>query len=340
VPLRTIYRHAVEDDDSGIDENPMTALPLPRLPDREMRIATPAEAAELLRVLPDRDRALWATALYGGLRRGELLALQWENVDLAAGKLTVARSWDVKAGFVEPKSRAGRRTVPIVAPLRDFLDQHKIATGRDSGFVFGRTAERPFNHSSVLGRAATAWKHAKLDRAVELAEGDGLDLGELSPAERDRYLARAGFDGLGLHQCRHTFVSLMADAGIPLEQIGDYVGHSSTYMIDRYRHLVEGHGRDARPLRRVPRPRGHGGATRAGAAMTMTPKEYAFWPTPEDAEYGLLLCVDDGGKHWTLRGDPELVKMIRDAGPDVRAGLTMSGTWERREGWPDEWADD
>jgi integrase len=52
-----------------------------------------------------------------------------------------------------------------------------------------------------------------------------------------------------LRSCRHTFVSLMHDlmhdAGLSLERIGDYVGHSSTYMTDRYRHLLEGHEQEA-----------------------------------------------------------------------------------------------
>ena len=43
-----------------------------------------------------------------------------------------------------------------------------------------------------------------------------------------------------MHECRHTFVSLMHAAGRSLEEIGDYVGHSSTYMTDRYRHLLDG----------------------------------------------------------------------------------------------------
>jgi hypothetical protein len=69
------------------------------------------------------------------------------------------------------------------------------------------------------------------------------------------------------------------------------------------------------------------------------PCEYAFWPGDLDAVYGLLLCEDDEGNHWTLRGDPDLVRMIRDSPPSVRAGLTAGGTWDEREGWPDEWAD-
>lgn len=50
---------------------------------------------------------------------------------------------------------------------------------------------------------------------------------------------------IGLHEARHTYVSLMHDAGLSLERIGDYVGHSSKYMTDRYRHLLDGHEAEA-----------------------------------------------------------------------------------------------
>lgn len=50
---------------------------------------------------------------------------------------------------------------------------------------------------------------------------------------------------IGLHELRHSYVSLMHDAGFSLERIGDYVGHSSAYMTDAYRHLLEGHEAEA-----------------------------------------------------------------------------------------------
>lgn len=56
---------------------------------------------------------------------------------------------------------------------------------------------------------------------------------------------RVEFETIGLHECRHAVVSMMSAAGVPLERIGDYVGHSSTYMTDAYRHLLEGHEADA-----------------------------------------------------------------------------------------------
>jgi integrase len=55
----------------------------------------------------------------------------------------------------------------------------------------------------------------------------------------------AGLPPLGIHQCRHTYVTLMFESGSTLERIGDYVGHSSTYMTERYRHLLDGHEAEA-----------------------------------------------------------------------------------------------
>jgi integrase len=46
---------------------------------------------------------------------------------------------------------------------------------------------------------------------------------------------------IGLHELRHSYVTLVYEAGFKLERIGDYVGHTSTYMTDRYRHLFDGH---------------------------------------------------------------------------------------------------
>jgi hypothetical protein len=53
-------------------------------------------------------------------------------------------------------------------------------------------------------------------------------------------------DSAATHSCTaSTFVSLMADAGLLLERIGEYVGHGSSYMVDRYRHLLQGHEAEA-----------------------------------------------------------------------------------------------
>lgn len=108
MPLRVIYRQALTDGDVGI--NPCTGVRLPAVRGQRQRIVTAYEAASLLRALTDdKDRALWALALYAGLRRGELLALRWDDVDLAAGILRVERAWDPRSRvFIDRRvGRAG-----------------------------------------------------------------------------------------------------------------------------------------------------------------------------------------------------------------------------------------
>jgi integrase len=92
----------------------------------------------LIDAVPERDRALWATALYAGLRRGELQALRRRDVDFDAGVIRVERSWDDRAGPVAPKSRAGRRRAPLAKPLRAYLAPHCLPDAAEADkLVFG-----------------------------------------------------------------------------------------------------------------------------------------------------------------------------------------------------------
>ena len=53
------------------------------------------------------DRPIWATALYAGLRRGELMAIDWSHIDLGTGLIHVERSWDMQEELIDLKSHAG-----------------------------------------------------------------------------------------------------------------------------------------------------------------------------------------------------------------------------------------
>jgi integrase len=143
LPLRAIYRRAIARGELAV--NPCSGLELPAVRGRRERYASPDEAEALIAAVPEPDRPIWATAMYAGLRRGELLALRAEDVDLAAGVIRVERGWDYKAGPIELKSNAGRRKVPIAGILRDYLDEHIARSGRTgAALAFGRTPEAPF----------------------------------------------------------------------------------------------------------------------------------------------------------------------------------------------------
>ena len=130
-PLQAMYRRLVRREVVAV--NPTVDIELPRSRRRRERIVSPAEAAAYLHALPGEERALWATAFYAGLRRGELRALRVFDIDLARNELHVLRSWDAVEYEIDPKSDAGQRTIPVVAVLRDYLDEHLLRTGEAAG---------------------------------------------------------------------------------------------------------------------------------------------------------------------------------------------------------------
>lgn len=217
MPVRVVLRRQVARGALGV--NPATGLELPAPRGRRDRIASPEEAGALLAVIPDvADRAVWATALFGGLRAGELQGLEWSAIDLAGGTIAVERAYDPKAHqFIAPKSRAGRRRVPIAAVLRDHLLEHKMS-GSGNGLAFGRADGRPFDGAALRTRALRAWK-------------------------------AAGLAPITLHECRHTFASLMIAAGVNAKALSTYIGHANIAVTyDRYGHLMPGNEDQAAAL--------------------------------------------------------------------------------------------
>jgi integrase len=217
MPLRAIYRRALARGDVAV--NPTTGIELPAVRGRRDRIASREEARALIDALPQSEQALWATAFYGGLRLGELMALSWEHIDLETNVIHVEQSFDPKAReFVAPKSRAGTRKVPIASALREHLIAHRLRSGRATGLAFGRTPTTPFSYTGALWSARKAWKQAKLA-------------------------------AIGLHEARHTFASLMIAAGVNAKAISTYMGHASvTITLDRYGHLMPGNEAEAAGL--------------------------------------------------------------------------------------------
>jgi integrase len=184
-PLRVMFRRAVEDDTLTVD--PTDGLRLPAVRGKRERIASPASAEALIAAAPEQDRALWACAVYAGLRRGELRALRWEHVDFDAAVIRVERGWDDVEGDQDVKTDAGRRILPLAGTLRRELAAHKLRTGRAEGLVFGRSPTLPFTPSTVRRRAVDAWM-------------------------------AAGFEAMTPHEARHTFASYLIATGMNAKQ--------------------------------------------------------------------------------------------------------------------------
>lgn len=226
-PVRAVMRHL--HDVEAIAVNPTVGVRVPTGDSGRMRVVAPEELGAYLDALDPRDRAVWATAAYAGLRRGELMGLQWQDVDLAAGVITVRRAYDPGSGELHNiKSAAGQdRRIPITAALRELLLEHRMRAGaRPRGFVFARRSlggrrvldrdlDRPFASEALTNRARRAWHDA-------------------------------GLLPWTLHDGRHTFASLliaaMAAAGRwDPKTVQHLMGHASIQITyDRYGHLFPG----------------------------------------------------------------------------------------------------
>ena len=225
-PIQAFYRRAIDRDE--LTYNPSERIDLPNGGSkRPKRIASPAEAAALIAALDLEDRPVWATAFYAGLRRGELQALRVRDIDLLSNLIAVERGWDQVEGVIEPKSRAGRRSVPLLAILRDYLREHLRRAGRSGDdLVFGRSLQEAFYASTVDGRAKRAWAAA--------------NKGEREAAERERREPEL-LVPISLHLCRHTFASLMIDSGANPKAVQEFMGHSKIQTtFDVYGHLLPG----------------------------------------------------------------------------------------------------
>ena len=208
--LHGIFRYAVRH--GWAHSNPTDAVEKPRGggTDPDIRYLDEAELEALLRAVP-RDalgvsqRVLYLTAAMTGLRRGELLALRWLDIDWTAGVIRVRRSY-TRGEFGTPKSRRSSRAVPMADRLAGELDRH-------------------YKRSQFQADDDLVFCHPEL--------GTVLDPSKL----RKRFVdaaARAGLRPVRFHDLRHTFGTHMAAAGAPLRAIQEWMGHRSSQTTEIY----------------------------------------------------------------------------------------------------------
>ena len=197
----------------------------PRVARVAMRTLSLEEVNRLLYVAKDTDHYVYfATLIYTGLRRGELLALRWRNLDLSSGKLSVvATAYKLGSGeyrIKEPKTLHSRRTVILPSSLVELLKAYRfdqellriqLGIGLEADdFVFSRADGSPVNPN-----------------AVTLAFG--------------RILKRAGLKGVRIHDLRHTHATLMLTAGVHPKVVSERLGHANIGItLDIYSHVLPG----------------------------------------------------------------------------------------------------
>ena len=213
--LKEMLGHAVQWE--YLRANPAQHVKKVRSVRPEMDFLTPTEVTRFLEKCSPGFRPLFTTAVLTGMRRGELLGLQWGDLDWASSSIRVRRSL-YKGKFVEPKSARGYRTISMTPHLESTLRRHRLASPHsEADLVFCGQTGGPLDPDNLVKR-------------------------EFLPA-----LRRAGLRQIRFHDLRHTFASLMIHQGENVKLIQEALGHASVQVtIDRYGHLLPGGGSECR----------------------------------------------------------------------------------------------
>ncbi len=204
---------------------------LPKQSKKEMRVLTLEEQSRFLDTLEDdRLRAAYILALATGIREGELMALRWQDVDLKEGLIKINRSikrvknFDrnttvkTKLIFQEPKTNAGKRTIPLPFSVIGELEAHKKRqllekmearkVYTDNDLVFCNEIGNPTEPATI------AQKFYKL-------------------------IKKAGIDKANFHALRHTYATRLLEANEHPKVVQEILGHSDISMtLNTYSHVM------------------------------------------------------------------------------------------------------
>jgi len=197
----------------------------PRVKKVTMNTLSLEEVTRFLEAAKETDYYVYfATLLFTGLRRGELLALKWRNLDLVKGTLTVVET-AYKLGngdyiIEEPKTAHSRRTISLPPSLVELFKVYRIdqellriqlsVSLNVDDFVFIRPDGSPMNPSAVT----LAFR---------------------------RIIKKAGLKAIRIHDLRHTHATLMLKAGVNPKVVSERLGHANiSITLDIYSHVLPG----------------------------------------------------------------------------------------------------
>ena len=200
--LNMVFNNAIVE--YGIRFNPCGAVTVPKNLPKKKRELPSDDAIRAVKAGGDQPFGLFAlVCLYAGLRRGEALALTYEDIDRAAGLIHVTKAVEFIGNnphIKPPKTDAGIRDVPLLDPLAVAIPDRK------EGLLFPRDDGQPLTKTQYRKR----W---------------------------EKYCESIGYD-ITAHQLRHGYATILYEAGIPDKDAQELLGHSSIAVTrDVYTHI-------------------------------------------------------------------------------------------------------
>ena len=211
--------------------NVSEATTLPRLVKKEMRVLTLEEQQRLLNNLGEaRLRAAFIVALASGLREGELLALRWQDIDLKHGIIKVNRTmrrvknFDPNSAtkthiiFQEPKTKAGRRSIPLPQNALNELKEHRKKQLQEK-LIGGEVYEdNDLVFCTEIGKNIDSNNFLRKFRAIN---------------------KRANLEKVNFHALRHTYATRLLELNEHPKVVQEILGHSDISMtLNIYSHVM------------------------------------------------------------------------------------------------------
>lgn len=214
VPMRSVFKHAFLSE--IIDKNPMDRIKNLKIEKPDIHPLSMEEIRKVLESVSSRYRNFFVVAFFTGMRFGEMAALKWRNVDFRLGVIKV-RETRVLGEEGRPKTKKSSRDIKMLAPVIEALrDQMKETVGKtEAGYVFLNQYGKPVE---PMPTNFHVWKPA---------------------------LKKAGLEPRPLYQTRHTFATLMLDAGEHPGWVQKMMGHETMQMIyEKYYSYIKSYERD------------------------------------------------------------------------------------------------
>lgn len=210
--VSSVFNYAVSQ--GMIHSNPCRGVTLPTIPQKERPCYSLEEAQQFLEHLekePIQWRVFFTLAIYGGFRRGELLGLEWKDIDFDTGVVTIQRTslyTKEKGVFTDtPKTKGSMRSLKLPDDVIALLRQYKAVQATkqlrlgsqwvNSDRLFTGWNGKPMNPNSPQG-----WLHEFLDRV--------------------------GMRQINIHSFRHLNATLLINGGTDIRTVSAALGHSQT----------------------------------------------------------------------------------------------------------------
>lgn len=193
-----------------IEKNPMQFVELPSVEQKHSRALTDKEIKAMWTVAKrDRIGTIAFPLLLGtGMRKGELLGLEWEDIDLEEGTIDINKAWGCVGGkgvLVPPKTKSSYRVIALPAELVTLLKRYRLSEdGKGRRYVIGQKRQDKRIDPNNFDRSFYRWR----DKA-----GVSKDI--------------------HVHCTRHTYCSVMHERGVEAIDLKLLTGHTDTRMLDR-----------------------------------------------------------------------------------------------------------